>query len=126
MKKVGFTLLALLLIVPAAMAADSSSTTLGMDVKGTVCALMAQFGGVFNMLRILAFVGAGFTIAGWAWGWIKGGAGPSTDDLQKKGIGLLVGFTVLFGLGAVISALMSMTGENGSFQCVVDMWKVQQ
>ena len=121
MKKVGFALLTLLVVAPA-MAATAALP----DMKQTVCELMAQFGSVFNVLRILAFVGAGFTIAGWAWGWISGGEGPKIEDLKKKGTGLLVGFIVLFGIGAIISAFMSMTGEGGSFDCVVDMWKVQK
>ena len=121
MKKVGFALLSMLVVVPA-MAATTAAAP---DLSQTVCELMAQFGSVFNILRILAFVGAGFTIAGWAWGWISKGEGPKTDELQKKGIGLLVGFAVLFGLGAIISAFMSMAGEGGSLGCVVDMWKPQ-
>lgn len=121
MKKVGFALLSMLVVVPAMAATTAASP----DLSQTVCELMAQFGSVFNILRILAFVGAGFTIAGWAYGWISKGEGVKTDDLQKKGIGLLVGFAVLFGLGAIISAFMSMAGEGGSFGCVVDMWKPQ-
>ena len=116
MKKVGFALLAMLVAVPA-MAATSP------DLTETVCALMEQFGSVFNILRILAFVGAGFTIASWAWGWISGGKGPDTKDLKEKGIGLLVGFAVLFGLGAILSAFMSMAGDGGSLGCVVNMWE---
>lgn len=120
MKKVGFALLSMLVVVPA-MAA---TTTTSPDLSQTVCELMAQFGSVFNILRILAFVGAGFTIAGWAWGWISGGKGPDiSKDLKEKGTGLLVGFAVLFGLGAIISAFMSMAGEGGSLGCVVDMWE---
>lgn len=120
MKKVGFALLAMLVVVPAMAATTAASP----DLSQTVCELMAQFGSVFNILRILAFVGAGFTIAGWAWGWISSGAFKQ-DDVQKKGIGLLVGFAVLFGLGAIVSAFMSMTGEGGSWGCVVDMWDVK-
>ena len=115
MKKVGFALLAMLVAVPA-MAATSPNLT------DTVCKLMEQFGSVFNILRILAFVGAGFSIASWAWGWISAGDFKK-EDVQKKGIGLLVGFAVLFGLGAIISEFMSMAGDDGSLGCVVDMWE---
>lgn len=122
MKKVGFALLSMLVVVPA-MAATTAGAP---DLSQTLCDLMAQFGSVFNILRILAFVGAGFTIAGWAWGWISGGKGLDVNtDLKDKGIGLLVGFAVLFGLGAIISAFMSMAGEGGSLKCVVDMWEPQ-
>lgn len=121
MKKVGFALLSMLVVVPA-MAATAGLP----DMKQTVCELMAQFGSIFNILRMLAFVGAGFSIAGWAWGWIQKPDDFKVDSVKSKGIGLLVGFVVLFGIGAIISAFMSMTGEGGSFDCVVDMWKVQK
>lgn len=121
MKKVGFALLAMLVTVPA-MAATAGLP----DMKDTVCDLMAQFGSIFNVLRILAFVGAGFSIAGWAWKWIQEPDKFKVDDVKSKGVGLLVGFTVLFGIGAIISAFMSMAGDGGSFGCVVDMWKVQK
>lgn len=116
MKKVGFTLLALLLTVPA-MAATG-----GADLTQTVCELAKQFGSIFNVLRILAFVGAGFIIAGWAWDWISKGKGPETKDLKDKGMGMLIGFAVLFGLGAIISAFMAMTEEGGAFGCITDFW----
>lgn len=123
MKKVGVILLSMLVVVP--VLASESSGGLGGIMDDVVCDLLLEFGDVFKILRTLAFVGAGFTIAGWAWGWISGGEGPKIEDLKKKGTGLLVGFIVLFGIGAIISAFMSMTGEGGSFDCVVDMWKVQ-
>lgn len=115
MKKVGFALLAMMVVMPA-LAATSPELT------ATVCALAEQFGDVFNILRILAFIGAGFIIAGWAWGWISSGKGPETKDIKEKGLGLLIGFAVLFGIGAIVSAFMAMTGEGGSLQCMETMW----
>ena len=119
MKKVGFALLSMLVVVPAMAATTAASP----DLSQTVCELMAQFGSVFNILRILAFVGAGFTIAGWAWGWISGGKGPDVNkDLKDKGIGLLVGFGVLFGLGVLINIFLGM-GDANCEQELVNMWK---
>ena len=66
--------------------------------------------GVFKILRTLAFVGAAFIIAGWAWGYIKDGKGVDMEDLRKKGTGMLVGFILLFGIGIVLSFFLSSTG----------------
>ena len=71
---------------------------------GDVCMLIGSMQGVFRTLRTLAFVGAGFMIAGWAWGYITAGD-AKIDDLKKKGTGLLVGFTLLFGIGIVLQFL---------------------
>ena len=66
---------------------------------------------VFRILRTLAFVGAAFIIAGWAWGYISKGE-VKLDDLQKKGTGMLVGFVLLFGIGIVLSFFLSSAGMS--------------
>ena len=86
-----------LVAVFAGMGAANAAT-------GDVCTLIASMQGVFKTLRTLAFVGAGFMIAGWAWGYITAGE-AKMDDLKKKGTGLLVGFTLLFGIGIVLQFL---------------------
>ena len=113
MKKLVFAALCMFIAAPA--------MALNPNVNNAICELMKQFGGVFSILRTLAFVGAGFTIAGWAWGWISKGE-VKYDDVQKKGLGMLVGFIVLFSLGAILSAFMAMAGDGGSLGCVADMW----
>jgi len=96
MKKIQFAILALFISVTAAHAAD-------------VCPLIDSMQGVFKILRTLAFVGAAFAIAGWAWGFISAGE-AKMDDLKKRGIGLLVGFTLLFSIGMVLQFLGPITG----------------
>lgn len=54
-------------------------------------------------------MGAAFVIAGWAWGYISSGK-VELKDLQGKGTGMLVGFVMLFGIGAILSFFMSESG----------------
>lgn len=100
MKKLGFALVLVMATVGFAHAAGD---------YGDACALVQSMQGVFKTLRTLAFVGAAFTIAGWAWGFIAAGE-SKMDDLKKKGIGLLVGFALLFGIGAVLTFLPGLAG----------------
>lgn len=74
-----------------------------------LCELIEQMYGVFTTLRTLAFVGAAFVIAGWAWGYISKGE-VKKDDLKDKGTGMLVGFVMLFGIGIILSFFMSESG----------------
>ena len=115
MKKLNFAIIGIMASVPA-MAAPSA------NIKATVCALAVEFGNIFSLLRTLTFVAAGFTIATWAWGWISKPADLKFDDVQKKGLGMLIGFIILFSLGAIISAFMAMTGEGGPFGCINKIW----
>ena len=87
-----------------------------------LCELAREFGGVFGTLRTLAFVGAAFILAGWAWDFIAKGE-VKLDDVKKKGIGMLVGFIILFGVATFISVFMSMAGEGGSLGCIEDAFK---
>ena len=77
--------------------------------ESAICGLMKELKGVFGLLRTLAFIGAAFYIAGWAWEFIsKGEAKP--DDIKNKGTGLLVGFVLLFSIGVLLSVLASTSG----------------
>ncbi len=100
MKKIMFGLFA----VFAAMSVASAA-----PIGGDACVLINNMKPVFNTLRTLAFVGAAFCIAGWAWTYISAGE-AKMDDLKKKGIGLLVGFTLLFSVGIVLQFLGPITG----------------
>ncbi|MBR3930793.1 MAG: hypothetical protein IKJ62_04415 [Alphaproteobacteria bacterium] len=110
MKKISFAMVGIMASVPA-MAA--------VNYNNVLCKLATEFNGIFNLLRTLAFIGAGMSIAGWAWGYIKAG---KIDDIQKevtsKGVALLVGFVLLFSIGTVLSVFMSMAGQGGSLGCV--------
>ncbi len=101
MNKINFAVIAMMVSVPA--------------FADPMCDLIGRMKGVFGLLRTLAFVGAGFYIAGWAWDYIKnagGDKGFSVEDVKKKGIGLLVGFTLFFIIGLVLSFLLSATGQT--------------
>ena len=79
------------------------------DQYGDACALVTGLQGVFKTLRTLAFVGAAFCIGGWAWGYISKGE-AKMDDIKGKGIGLLVGFVMLFGVGMILQFLPRIAG----------------
>ena len=83
-KKINFAIIAIMTSVPAFAAGDMCD---------------------------LAFVGAAFYIAGWAWGFITAGE-AKMDDVKKRGIGLLVGFTLLFMVGVILSFLLSAQGQQ--------------
>ncbi len=101
MNKVNFAIIAMMVSVPAFA-----------DVNyAPVCALVKEFKNVFSLLRTLAFVGAAFYIAGWAWGYISSGK-VEMKDLKDKGIGLLVGFAILFLIGLVLSFFLSTAGQQ--------------
>lgn len=108
MNKANFAIVGLMASMAPAMAADNG-----------LCNLVKELGGLLGMLRTLAFIGAGFTIAGWAWSYISKGE-VKLDDIQKKGIGLLVGFVLLFGIGMVLSFLMSAAAPGGSLNCAAE------
>ena len=98
------------IVVLAGGAAALAAGPAGVGVNQTgLCALIEQMQGVFKILRTLAFVGAAFIIAGWAWGYISKGE-VKMDDLQKKGTGMLVGFVLLFGIGIVLQFFLSSAG----------------
>lgn len=106
MNKANFAIVGLMASMAPAMAADNG-----------LCNLVKELGNLLGMLRTLAFIGAGFTIAGWAWGFISSGKVDIEKDLKPKGIGLLVGFVLLFGVGTVLSFLMGAAAPGGSLNC---------
>ena len=109
MKKINFAIIGILASMPA-MAA--------VNYNNVLCKLATEFNGIFSLLRTLAFVGAGMSIAGWAWGYIEKGDVKIQDEVKKKGVGLLVGFLLLFSIGTVLSVFMSMAGNGGQLGCV--------
>ncbi len=101
LKKIGFA--GAVIMAGASMPALAAAAA-GINANG-ICGLIGQMYGVFKILRTLAFVGAAFIIAGWAWGYISKGE-VKLDDLQKKGTGMLVGFVLLFGIGIVLQVFL--------------------
>ena len=109
MKRLNFAIIGVMASMPA-MAAG--------DVKQALCDLAGQFGEIFSAIRLLAFVGAGVTIAGWAWGYISSGKIDAIKEVKEKGIALLIGFVLLFGIGTLLTVFMNMAGDGGSWNCV--------
>ena len=108
--KINMALVAVLASTPAMAAVDNG-----------LCEMLIRMHDVFNTLRILAFVGAAFVVAGWAWGYIKDGK-FDMDDLRKKGTGMLVGFVLLFAIGVALSFFMSQAGLS-SLGCATSIIK---
>lgn len=86
--------------------------------ESAVCKLINDLKPIINTLRTLAFVGAAFVLMDWAWGFIKAGK-VEKSDLQDKGIGMLVGFFLLFGVGMLLHFVGSKGGAS-FFECNVD------
>lgn len=115
MKRLNFAIIGVMASVSSSMAAGGADDAL--------CMLAEKFGDIFEIIQTLAFVGAGITIAGWAWGYISGGkAIDPTKEVKEKGIPMLIGFILLFGIGTVLSIFMTMTGEGGSMGCVPEFF----
>ena len=102
MNKINLAIIAVMVSMPAFAAPAANNS---------MCELVKSMKGIFGILRTLAFVGAAFYIAGWAWGYISKGE-AKMDDIKGKGIGLLVGFALLFMIGAILSFLLSATGMH--------------
>ena len=115
MNKINFAIISMMVASPAFAAVNESA----------LCLLMNDLRGVFNMLRTFAFIGAAFTIAGWAWGYISGGkvgddkSGGAMGELKNKGSALLIGFILLFSVGLVLQFLVSATGAK-TLGCVTN------
>lgn len=109
LKKIGFA--ALVVIAGGAVAFAASPAAGGAASGKGLCNLIGQLYEVFKVLRTLAFVGAAFIIANWAWGYIKEPPKDSiTEDLRKKGTSMLVGFALLFGIGIILQFFLSDFG----------------
>lgn len=117
MKVIGFAALCALFVVTGASAA-SGTETLSSD---NLCKLIEKFKDIFKILRTVAFVGAAFMIAKWAWGYIEAGKIDSMGELKSKGLALLIGSILLFGIGALLTVLTSAAGGELA-GCVGEGW----
>ena len=106
MNKINFAIIGLLVSIPSFAAPTET-----INVTSDMCELVKRLHNVFNILRIAAFIGAAFYIAGWAWGWIAGGE-AKVDEIKKRGIALIVGFGLLFMIGVVLSFILSASGAK--------------
>ncbi|MBO5834245.1 MAG: hypothetical protein J6R22_04815 [Alphaproteobacteria bacterium] len=103
MNKFNFALVAVMVATPA-------------FADNPMCDLVKRLGHIFGWIRNLAFVGAAFIIAAWAWDFIAKGE-VKMDDVKKKGMGMFVGFLLLFSIGILINFLLGAADVGGSFQC---------
>lgn len=104
MNKMNFALIAIMTSMP--VFAEDADKTLNAQ---PYCELFTKLHDIFKILQILAFVGAAFYIAGWAWDFISGGK-AEMKTLKEKGTGLLVGFTLLFMIGVLLTFVLSTSG----------------
>ena len=81
-----------------------------------VCAIIDALAGVFATLRILCFAGAAFILMSWAWEFMTKGAeaGKTVDNIKQKGVGMIIGFLLLFSVGILTIFLPALA------QCQVD------
>ena len=112
--KANFAIIGLMAAMSPAVAADATGSG--------VCDLIEKLAPLLKTLRTLAFIGAGFTIAAWAWDFIAKGE-VKLDDAKKKGVGMLVGFFLLFAVGAILTFLLSAAGDPEKFGCDSDIFR---
>lgn len=112
--RANFAIIGLMAAMSPAVAADS--------VNDGVCQLVGKLTPLLQTLRTLAFIGAGFTIAAWAWDFISKGD-VKLEDAKKKGVGMLVGFFLLFAVGAVLTFLLNAADVDGKFGCAENPFK---
>lgn len=122
LKKIGF---AGFVVLAGASAALAAPATAGLNTSG-LCGLITRMYDVFKILRTLAFVGAAFIIAGWAWGYISKPGDLKLEDLKTKGTGMLVGFVLLFGIGVVLQFFVFSNTGLGLMGCenIIKDWGV--
>ena len=122
--KLNFAIVGIMASSHVAMATSGGSTGLisNSNASSALCKLTAEFGYIFELMRTLACIGAGISIAGWAWGYISGGKVDITKEVKEKGMGLLIGFILLFAIGTVLEIFLGMAGEGGQLGCVTDIF----
>lgn len=123
LKKIGVAGFVMLAGGAAALAEPAAGGVAAVNADG-LCGIINEMYGVFKILRTLAFVGAAFIIAGWAWGYISAGKGVDMEDLKKKGTGMLVGFVLLFGIGVVLQFFIFSNTGLSAIGCeeVISKW----
>ena len=102
MNKINFAIVSMVVASPAFAAINESG----------LCQILVELKKVFNLLRTAAFIGAAFMIAGWAWGYISAGKIDAAKEAKEKGMALLIGFALLFGVGLILQFLGSTSGAT--------------
>ena len=123
LKKIGVAGFVMLAGGAAALAEPAAGGVAAVNADG-LCGIINEMYGVFRILRTLAFVGAAFIIAGWAWGYISAGKGVDMEELKKRGTGMLVGFVLLFSIGVVLQFFIFSDTGLSAIGCkeVISKW----
>lgn len=96
-----------------AVAITNSATaaeTAVFQVSPEMCELIEKLQETFKLLRILAFLGAGFILAKYGWEAISSGKIGGKDlieGVKTSGIAMIVGFALLFMVGVVITFILN-------------------
>lgn len=108
-------------MVVISMYANSAFAATASD---EMCKLIEQLQGVFQTLRIFAFVGAGFILAKYGWEAITsgkiGGKSNIADGIKEIGVPMIVGFALLFSIGIILGFFMN--GENFGCPALTTGW----
>lgn len=98
--------------------------TPAMAAPNGMCDLIVQMQNVFKILRTMAFVGAGFVLAKYAWeaivGGKLGGKDNIADGLKAVGVPMIVGFALLFSIGLILGFLSN--GANLGCPAITQGW----
>lgn len=90
------------------------SPAFAASANAGLCELIARMQDVFKILRVLAFVGAGFILAKYGWDAITsgkiGGKENIAEGIKSIGVPMIVGFALLFSIGILLGFLSN--GEN--------------
>lgn len=102
----------------------TSSAFAAQTANSGLCQLIEQLQGVFQTLRICAFVGAGFILAKYGWEAITtgklGGKNNIADGLKEVGVPMIIGFALLFSIGLVLGFLSN--GQNFGCAALISGW----
>jgi len=104
--------LSALMVIIGVGSVEASSAIIGATQQPQVCQLIDSLRGVFVVLRTLCFAGAAFVLMGWAWGFISGTTEVKLDEAKKKGVGMVIGFILLFTVGLITLFMPDIMGCN--------------
>jgi len=94
----------------------SAAHAAALDMN-SLCALIQELKGVFNVLRILAFVGAAFVLASIGWEAIIKKEYKWAETGKQHLTAMIIGFALLFSVGVILQFLTS--GRAG---CAGGVW----
>ena len=125
MNKANFAIIGLMISMSSVVAATSTTPkapALAVNYSG-LCDLIERLGTLLKTVRILAFIGAGFLIAQWAWEFVSKPQDVKLETFKTKGVGMLVGFVLLFSVGAVLTFFINAAGAGGSLGCAAEKFR---